>query len=63
MAQKQARLVVLGSKDFEGFTELDDLPESVEIVGLGSADEILGGMLLQRHPVVAQFPCQDFSLA
>ena len=46
MAQQQARLIVLGSKDFEGFTELDDLPKSMEIVGLGSADEILGGKFM-----------------
>jgi len=42
MAPKQARLVVLGSKDFEGFTELEGLPDGVKIVGLGSAAEILG---------------------
>jgi hypothetical protein len=50
MAQKHARLIVLGSKDFEGFTELDGLPAGMEIVGLGSADEILGDFASLLRP-------------
>lgn len=42
MARGNAKLLVLGSDDFAGFKELDSLPKGIELVGLGTADEMIG---------------------
>ena len=42
MAKDNAKLLVLGADDFAGFKELDSLPPGIELVGLGTADEMLG---------------------
>lgn len=42
MPEPRARILVLGSKDFDGFRVLDGLPQGVEVVGLGLADDALG---------------------
>ncbi len=44
MAKHTAKLIVLGADDFAGFKALDSLPQGIELVGLGTADEMLGGI-------------------
>lgn len=42
MASSKAKLLVLGVKDFYAFKELDQLPADMEILGIGTVDELLG---------------------
>ena len=46
MPESKGKLLVLGSKEFDGFTELDNLPAGIQLVGLGTADQMLGASIL-----------------
>ena len=44
MAGSKIQLLVIGSREFKEFKELDNLPAEVEVVDIGTAEELLGDM-------------------